>query len=421
MKKIIRLYKVPILVTALLLAGVFLWGWHEWKYAQTLYKENLKGAGKAVVESLEGVIDSLNKYSPYNLGHLRIILEGVIRASGLRFAVIQQSGTMIVEAGDVPYDFAIGTRTGDAISEGCFTAWKPIELKDTFEYYSKDTGETPILAVGLPMDRFFNEHLRSLRELWIKLTIGFIGILSAGIIWVLSIHARLLASELDVTKIQKDHFEELGMASAGLAHESKNPLGIIRGLAQRISRETEGNDDVRKMSEQIMDEVDRTSARLGEFMSYAKNREPEITQVVPVELIENIKNILAPDLERNNITLKIEGEKTAVRADEEMFRQVIINLLLNSLKASQENTEIRIRILREKKEVTVEVADQGCGISPGIIDDIFKPYVTGREGGHGLGLAIVHRIAGQHGWRVEAESEAGRGTTVRISGIQVSE
>jgi signal transduction histidine kinase len=103
-----------------------------------------------------------------------------------------------------------------------------------------------------------------------------------------------------------------------------------------------------------------------------------------------------------------------------MMEQVLMNLLLNSLQASERGTLVSLRLESRGATADLVVEDQGRGIPPSLLRDVFKPYVTSRAEGHGLGLAIVKRIVDQHGWTIAVRSVEGRGTRVTIAGIPVA-
>jgi signal transduction histidine kinase len=104
-----------------------------------------------------------------------------------------------------------------------------------------------------------------------------------------------------------------------------------------------------------------------------------------------------------------------------MLSQILVNLLLNSLHASPAGTTVSVRAETHGKFADLSVEDQGSGIEPSLLPDIFKPYISGRSDGHGLGLAVVNRLVEQHGWTIRVESQVGRGTRITISGIRIAE
>ena len=131
--------------------------------------------------------------------------------------------------------------------------------------------------------------------------------------------------------------------------------------------------------------------------------------------------ILGPDFDAVGVKLEIECDPLRILADEEMLRQVVVNLLLNSLHASSAGGKVTVRMNRKGKRAVLMVEDQGSGISPELLPNIFQPYISGNSGGHGLGLAIVKRFVEEHGWTIDVDSQPNRGTVITISGIALPE
>ena len=123
------------------------------------------------------------------------------------------------------------------------------------------------------------------------------------------------------------------MAAAGLAHETKNPLGIVRGFAQRISQDQAEPAESRTMADHIVDAVDRAPARLGEFMTYASVRELDMSCVDVSDVLDHVHSILKPDTEEAGVILDVQADHVRVAADRDMLCQILINLLLNSLQS----------------------------------------------------------------------------------------
>jgi signal transduction histidine kinase len=146
--------------------------------------------------------------------------------------------------------------------------------------------------------------------------------------------------------------------------------------------------------------------------------------VAGLAVSRRVCSLLEPDFSEAGVDLVCVGQDLALVADPEQFEQVLVNLLLNSLRASPTGTRVTVTLARDGGHGRLTVTDRGTGIDPGLREDIFKPYVTGRSDGHGLGLAIVKRIVESHGWTVELDSPAdpqGNGTTATISRIALAE
>lgn len=229
-------------------------------------------------------------------------------------------------------------------------------------------------------------------------------------------HAAALALE----RTRSRSLEEVGLTAAGLAHETKNPLGIIVGLAQQISRDDAVPPEHRLRAAQVIDAADRAAERLGEFIHYTRLRDPALGRVDLAALVGEVVDLLEPEARALGVELVAEVAVPAVTADRGMLQQVLVNLVMNSIQASTTGGRVVVRAARQGAEARLEVQDQGHGIPDALRPRVFEPYVTGRADGHGLGLAIVRRLADLHGWTIALESEPGRGTLVRLDDVELA-
>ena len=258
-----------------------------------------------------------------------------------------------------------------------------------------------------------------IQDLWLRLVIGaFAGVSAAGLAFAWrntekssGLQMRLVrASELN------SHLRQMNVAAAGLAHETRNPLGIIRGLAQMISKDAKTPPEVRKKTSEITDEVDRVTAQLNEFINYSRPREIRRAPVVLNAVVADVARALNSDIEDKGIRVSLAEESLTVEADEQFLRQVLFNLLLNAVQAVEVNGEIRVVTKRTgPTEACLDVRDNGPGVPPEQRAEIFKPYFTTHQKGTGLGLAVVQQIVLAHGWEIECLPNDGRGAVFRVS------
>ncbi len=261
-------------------------------------------------------------------------------------------------------------------------------------------------------------------DLWLRCVIGFfagISALGAGLAWrnigqTAELQIRLVrASELN------SHLKELNLAAAGLAHETRNPLNIIRGQAQMISRLPDASPDVRDKSKTIMDETDKVTAQLTEFINYSRPREVRRTRLPLATACQEIVRTLGLDIEEKKLRVEVGGESLAIEADEQLLRQVLFNLLLNAIQAVDENGKIQILVQRASAaEAVLEIRDDGPGVPPENRREIFKPYFTTQQKGTGLGLAVVQQIVLAHGWEIACLGNEPRGAVFRISHLKIA-
>lgn len=253
-----------------------------------------------------------------------------------------------------------------------------------------------------------------------------VAVLGAGVIiilfitWSISMRNRKLLLRLKETETKKAQAEELSLAAAGLAHETKNPLGVIRGLAQQIADNQKNLPAAREKAQEIMEQSDVTTARLGDFLSYARQRDPDPAELVGLQFLEHMKMLVDDDFKNASVALDVESDDVSIMADKDMLSQILLNLLVNSLKSCSAGGEVKM-ILRKtsRGSARLAVTDTGPGIPPEILPNIFKPYISRRAGGCGMGLAIVKRLAEQSGWTIELKSKPGFGTKIFINDIKI--
>lgn len=217
------------------------------------------------------------------------------------------------------------------------------------------------------------------------------------------------------------HLAQMNFAAAGLAHETRNPLNLIRGLAQMITMETKEPAKLKEHASTIIEEADRVTVQLNEFIDFSKPREAHPAPVEVSRLVADVVRTLKVDIEDKQIALRSPTAPLTIAADEQLFRQALFNLLLNAVQAVEPGGEIEIRWSADAAgDALVEVADNGPGVPEPERANIFKPYVTMRPKGVGLGLAIVQQIIAAHRWEIVCVPNTPRGAVFRISHVKVA-
>jgi len=240
------------------------------------------------------------------------------------------------------------------------------------------------------------------------------------IAWIHLIRNNELRLELSTVRKKNEFLSELSFASSGLAHETKNPLGIVRGLAQKITLSSDNNTgSSRETALRIIDEIDIITERLSDFMNYADIRELKKEPLMLRETIKELGELMKYDFDRAGITLETNLDDVRVEADREAVTQIIVNLIQNSINASSPGGYISIQLTGKGEYAELSVTDNGSGIDPAIVNDIFKPYVSGTKNGHGIGLAIVKKLLDASGWEIKVNSELGKGSVITISRIRI--
>jgi len=202
-----------------------------------------------------------------------------------------------------------------------------------------------------------------------------------------------------------------GELAATLAHEIKNPLNAIGGAANYIGKHTKGS-LVKEFVTVITSEVSRINNLTGTLLSFSKTAEPNPEPTDLNKLVKEALYLLSKESPELQVSLKedLAADLPLVDCDYNQIKQVIINLLINGLDAVDERGVITIRTWHKKNKTFLAVEDNGTGISPEIIHNIFNPFFTTKTRGTGLGLAISKKIAREHGGDLTVESTPGKGS-----------
>ncbi len=220
---------------------------------------------------------------------------------------------------------------------------------------------------------------------------------------------------------KNERLAAMGQMAATVAHEIRNPLGIIKGTADVLRSKYEKNGDSDELFDYIPSEVRRLNRIVSDFLTFARDRELECHGVDLKTSVE--KSLLAMDdeLRKAGVTVNREFEDIpAVPHDEDAVSQLMLNFVLNAIQAMDKKGQgkIIVRLKNDRKKakryVTVEIEDNGCGFDESS-DDIFEPFFTTKTSGSGLGLAICKRIVEKHrGW-IDVDSQTGKGTKISFS------
>src|SRR5215469_14194145 len=225
---------------------------------------------------------------------------------------------------------------------------------------------------------------------------------------VTAIIVNLLGAEAAMRRSER--LAALGQLSAGLAHELRNPLGSIRGSAELLERSVRRDNPVAsELAGIISEEVDRTNSLVTRFLDFARPLEPRREPTDITALIDRAAKHARVEIIRN-----YSPEVPPLPIDTGLIEQVMINLLTNAAQASPPNAPITVSTRLVGPEAEIAVIDRGCGIPADKLDSIFNPFVTTKQSGVGLGLAIVAKIVDGHRGRMAVESEPGKGSAFRV-------
>ncbi|MCX7918950.1 MAG: ATP-binding protein [bacterium] len=226
---------------------------------------------------------------------------------------------------------------------------------------------------------------------------------------------RLIEEQLRL----KDKLAALGQLSAGLAHEIRNPLTIIKNAAELIQRKFDPQtSEYKQIQYYILDEANRVNLLITDFLTFAKPRPPNMVQCNVETIIDRTLTLARSQLVKQAYQIEWHNQTSAedyLSVDLQQIQQVFLNLILNACQAMPSGGKLTITAFRANvTEVGVSFSDQGVGIPHANQSKIFDPFFTTKEEGTGLGLAIAHQIIETHGGRIEVSSEPNRGTTFTV-------
>jgi len=261
-------------------------------------------------------------------------------------------------------------------------------------------------------------------DLWLRGIIALLATISiagSGFFWRNLSRSSELQIRLVRASEMNSHLREMNLAAAGLAHETRNPLNIIRGLAQMISKRADVPAELHDKVRAIVDETDKVTAQLNEFINYSRPRELRRANLALHSIVTEVVRALAYDIEEKSVRFETSGEPLTIEADEQMLRQALFNLSLNAIQAVGPNGRVQIATQKSSAaEAAIEVRDDGPGVPPERRQEIFKPYFTTNQKGTGLGLAVVHQIVLAHGWEIECLPNDAQGAVFRITHLKVA-
>lgn len=235
--------------------------------------------------------------------------------------------------------------------------------------------------------------------------------------------ARLKSSREEINRLHQtqmsraEHFATLGELAAGLAHEIRNPLAGIAGVLDVVSRDLPKTSAAREVIADAKQEAVEINRILTELLDTARPKPPQFRVTDIVVTAEHAVLFARQQAltKRIDIELDVKRAIAPVEHDPNQINQVLLNLLLNAIQSMERTGTICVSVeLEEGDQVSITVADEGKGIAPQDLPNIFRPFFTTKGQGTGLGLSLARRIVEAHAGTISVASNPGRGTQFRI-------
>lgn len=229
--------------------------------------------------------------------------------------------------------------------------------------------------------------------------------------------ASRLEQELDVSL----RLAAVGRLTAGVGHEVKNPINamvvhleLLRGKLTTAGRGRAFLDPALRHVDVLADEMARLDRVVQTLADFTRPVELHPEQFDLADLVSAVFELTGADLAEHGVATRSDLNHVAVRADEGMLRQALLNLVLNGMQSMPTGGVLHIAVRRERDLAVIEVTDHGIGIAPESLPRIFDLYFTTKPTGSGIGLAMTYRIVQMHGGDIEVRSEPGRGSTFTV-------
>ena len=217
---------------------------------------------------------------------------------------------------------------------------------------------------------------------------------------------------------RKDRLAAVGRVGAGLAHEIRNPLGAMRGAIQVLESNMPPNSIQTDLMGIILRESDRLNSIITNFLSYAKPRVGNFTEIDLREAVSDTVKLLrhSPDVKPSHVIKEnLPAQPLFVSADHTQIQQVFWNLTRNAIQAMPDGGELSISLEPSRNnKAKIVFADTGRGMPPEQVEQLFEPFAKSSTGGTGLGLSIVYQIIRDHNGTINVMSAEGEGTTITL-------
>ena len=227
---------------------------------------------------------------------------------------------------------------------------------------------------------------------------------------------KTLSEEINRNK----RLASLGKLSSGIAHEIRNPLSAISGLAQFLHQSLDESDERKTDLSIILKEVDRLNQLINQILDFSRPKKLEFSKFSLHKMLEELIHLLQLEKNKKVISFRLyaKHKNIFIDADRNQLKQALMNIILNSIQSIDKKGQISISLdsmLSKNKEMTqITIIDNGSGIDSADLPHIFDPFFTKRDNGYGLGLSIAYNIIEMHQGAIKVESEKGKWTKVKI-------
>jgi signal transduction histidine kinase len=213
-----------------------------------------------------------------------------------------------------------------------------------------------------------------------------------------------------------ERLSAMGEMAAGISHEIRNPLGIIRSSAELLKKKVAKIDPANTLPDIIVEEATRLNGIITDFINFARPRSPKLSPCRVEDIIEKNITFLAAQIDNGRYIIQkhYQNPLPDIMADASMLHQSFLNLFINAMQAMPEGGRVGVAIRSHGGRVVIDIDDEGQGIPGDLLDKIWDPFFTTKEKGTGLGLGIVKNVIESHGGSIGITNRTPHGARVTV-------
>ena len=272
--------------------------------------------------------------------------------------------------------------------------------------------------------KWFGEDIFDINQKWKNLfSTALVALLfSSMFIYIIYYWNRSLKKEVDIrTKeiialnniaMQNDKMQSLGKLSASIAHELRNPLTSIKAFVDLIPLKYEDERFRDELIKVVPNEIKRLDELVSSLLDYAKPKSPKPSKIILKDILSEILTLLKQKIREKNIEIITKDTDIYFYADAPQMKQILINIILNSIDAIEDNGKIEISGAVENSKAVIDIKDNGVGVPTEMLNKLFDPFITSKKTGYGIGLSVTHRLVNQNNGEIKLNSELSKGTEV---------
>lgn len=349
-----------------------------------------------------------------------LIGKRVKKSLGYKRAVEGEDSSRLVSGGDDLWGLGIEALGG----EKKFRTFIPFRGVDPF------TGQKGEIGGVFELIQDLSEEYASivrLQYLIFGLSILIMALIFVALLLIVQKAERILDQraeaqrQLEAQLNQTERLAALGKMVAGVSHEIRNPLGIIRSTAELLRGMSKADETQSRLSELIIEESSRLNNIVTEFLDFARPQKPDVQDCHLDEILKKGLQFIEPEAESKGISLQdnLNHRSLRIKADPHLLYRSFLNICVNALQSMESGGKLIVNVTEEKNTYIIRFEDTGAGIAPDDQGRIFDPFFSTKDKGSGLGLSIVKNIIEGHGGSINIESREKNSTNGRQSGTTV--